>query len=154
MSRSRRPRLRWRIRQHSVDTSTALIRFVGDQSDLYSGEPTGIFQVASRLRRSRTLAVEEQQFLCEQIRWFNRYLAQPRRFSPYKNGWKRSRYGCFRDAIAVSWFKNSATGHISRAEALAGFLRSRGIEISTITTVRPGYVTYEDSYQVVAVPFR
>lgn len=36
---------------------------------------------------------------------------------------------------------------------LAAVLHSYGIPVETITTTRPGYITYEDDYQIVAEPF-
>ncbi len=32
-------------------------------------------------------------------------------------------------------------------------LENNGVHVRTIKTVRPGYVVYEDEFQVVAVPF-
>jgi len=154
MSRSNRPRLRWRVRAAHADTSTALIRYVGDEIYWRSGEDIGFVQLAIRLRNSGTLPDREHRTLRDLICWFNRYLAQPRRFSPYKEGWKRSRFGCLRQPIAISWFKDSARAHLRRADALATFLNERGISVRRISTQRPGYITYEDRYQVVAVPFR
>ena len=39
-------------------------------------------------------------------------------------------------------------------QALAGVLHGHGCEVERLTTDRPGYVVYEDDYQVVAEVFR
>jgi hypothetical protein len=55
---------------------------------------------------------------------------------------------------AVSWFRNSATVHIAMARELAAILEAHEIRTEMLTSARPGYVVYEDEYQVVAEPFR
>jgi hypothetical protein len=37
---------------------------------------------------------------------------------------------------------------------LAALLETSGVHTRMITTRRPGYIVYEDSHQVAAVPFR
>ena len=55
---------------------------------------------------------------------------------------------------AISWFKESATDQIQMARELAAILDAHDIRTEMLTTDRPGYVVYEDEYQVLAEPFR
>jgi hypothetical protein len=48
---------------------------------------------------------------------------------------------------AVCWFKGSAGEHLAGVRELLPLLERHG-------AARPGYVAYEDAYQVAAVPFR
>ena len=36
---------------------------------------------------------------------------------------------------------------------MADLLRTYGVEVDRLTCTNPGYITYEDDHQVVAVPF-
>jgi YD repeat-containing protein len=58
------------------------------------------------------------------------------------------------DSLADTTFKQSATDHIHMARELAALLDAHDIRTEMLTTDRPGYVVYEDEYQVLAEPFR
>ena len=92
--------------------------------------------------------------MCGQLRWFNSHLAQPRRFSHLRHGFRRSSHGDWvREPIAISWFKPDATVHLNRIRALVAILRSCAVVVQELRTRRPGSITYEDRAQIVAVPF-
>ena len=55
---------------------------------------------------------------------------------------------------AICWYKDSATEHVRRMWALARVLRTHGVAIKMLKTSRPGYIVYEDEFQVCAEPFR
>jgi hypothetical protein len=55
---------------------------------------------------------------------------------------------------AVSWFKSRAKEHVEKVRELAALLEHHGIPTRMIQTDLPGYIVYEDDYQVAAVPFR
>ena len=81
--------------------------------------------------------------------WLGDNLEKPTRFNRTKSK------GYYRRATkGMSWFKPTATDHISRMHALAAILRNHGHQVSLMKTRSPGYVVYEDDYQVVAEPFR
>jgi glycine cleavage system regulatory protein len=80
------------------------------------------------------------------MKWFRANLPFPERVA-------RSRRPK-RHHAAVSWFKQSATDHIHMARELAALLDAHDIRTEMLTTDRPGYVVYEDEYQVLAEPFR
>ena len=58
------------------------------------------------------------------------------------SGWRRARST-----------KASATEHIKQARSLVTLLEHKDIRVEMLTTERPGYIVYEDRYQVVAMPF-
>ncbi len=151
---SRRSRFRWRQASHlAYDRPQLLIRYAGKALDPHSGQPIGIFQVAGEVANNRRLPPGDQRRLATLRSWFSANLAQPRRFSPWKDGWRHSSYGWQRQPIAISWFRPEATQCLTYAEAMADVLRTHGLEIDRLTCTNPGYITYEDAQQVVAVPF-
>jgi hypothetical protein len=78
--------------------------------------------------------------------WLDRNLPKPDRFSRKRNHHHRTH-------MALSWFKDTASVHIAKVRAVTTILTARGIAVETITTERPGYIVYEDEFQVVAEPF-
>ena len=56
--------------------------------------------------------------------------------------------------LGICWFKTGATEHISRVYEMVHILERNGTYIQKITTDKPGYVVYEDEWQLVAEPFR
>src|SRR5689334_12845849 len=122
------------------------IRFISDRIHKRSGEPMGIFAAMALLPRTGHLPDWEEQYLDEQLSWFWRNLPQPTRMARHTR-----RHGA---AKALSWFKAGAREHVSRARDLAALLGEHDIRIRMVFTDRPGYVVYEDKYQLVAEPFR
>ncbi|HEY1849859.1 MAG TPA: hypothetical protein VGG60_02455, partial [Candidatus Binataceae bacterium] len=110
-----------------------------------SGRRQGLFQAAKELRESGDLTAVDHQRLDAIRSWFNDYLEKPTRLSlsPRPN----------RKAQAISWFKDTATSHISKMRQFKTILERYGIEVEIITTTRPGYIVYEDRFQVAAYPF-
>jgi hypothetical protein len=164
MSRSRRDRTRWwpatRWREASAPGSfdapggLELIRFVGEEIDEDSRQPIGAFQLAARLSRSGELEGHNARLLERARRWFNEHLPRPRRFSHHREGWRRAASGRhLREPIAISWFKPDAGAHLAEMGKLVNVLRAYDIVVHELRSRRPGYVTYEDRFQVVAVPF-
>lgn len=85
----------------------------------------------------------EREELATLLRWFDTYLSAPTRFS-------RSRYG---RARAICWFRSSATEHIEKVFAMVAILENHLFDITMIKANTPGYIVYEDRYQVAAEPF-
>ncbi|HVH80967.1 MAG TPA: hypothetical protein VM782_16340 [Stellaceae bacterium] len=122
------------------------VRFVIKQNDPDSGRRQGLFQAAAGLREVGTLTAQDHHAL-ERIRdWFNTNLERPTRLalSPRPH----------RKAQALSWFKDTATQHIAKMREYQKVLERYGLQIEMITAARPGYVLYEDEFQVAAYPFR
>ena len=55
--------------------------------------------------------------------------------------------------VALSWFKDIAADHIRNMRGLAQILEAHGIAVEMLQSDRPGYVVYEDRFQVAAEPF-
>lgn len=55
---------------------------------------------------------------------------------------------------AVCSFRDSAARYIRKVRELATMLEQHGLSVEMLRTSKPGYVLYEDAYQIVAVPFR
>lgn len=121
------------------------IRFVVHKLDPNSGRRQGIFQVAGTLRKSDTLSGVDRSELDELWDWFNENLEKPERMdiSVRSHG----------KAQAISWFKSSATQHIGKMREFQLILEHYDIAVEILKTKRPGYVVYEDEYQVAAYPF-
>ncbi len=121
------------------------LRFVIDKHDEDSLEPQGLFQAVGDLRDDGHLSRDERMAVDQIFRWFNKNLPEPARFS---RSHKRSA-----KAMAISWFKPTATECIERMQELASILYAHDIPTKVIKTRRPGYTVHEDDYQVVAQPF-
>jgi hypothetical protein len=116
------------------------IRFIAPQIDADSGVREGIFVAAHRLRDEGDMPAYQRDQLRSLLEWFNEYLPSP---TPLRKAWNRT---------AISWFKCDSKDSISRVWALVHILEDNGIVIDKITTEQPGYVIYEDRWQVVARP--
>jgi hypothetical protein len=102
------------------------------------------FVVACRLRDEGRL-VESSRF--EAIgQWFNLHLPVPSRFR--RSGGRQAR------RQAICWFRADATVQLGKVRELAALLDRHGVLTRKMRTRRPGYVVYEDPFQVAAVPFR
>jgi hypothetical protein len=118
------------------------VRFVIGRKDEDSCVEQGIFQVAAQALEWQTITGPEAEELTQLRGWFNQNLEKPTSF-----GRDKLRLG-------ICWFKASATEHISRIWKMVEILERNGIYVKKIRTDRPGYVIYEDEWQLVAEPFR
>ena len=100
------------------------------------------FQAAALALEWQNIRGFDADHLRELRSWFNENLEKPTSF-----GRDRLRLG-------ICWFKTSATEHISRIWEMVQILERNGIYVKKIRTDKPGYVTYEDDWQLVAEPFR
>jgi hypothetical protein len=122
------------------------VRFVVDEIDPDSGVELGIFQATYRLADAGQLDPCGEAWWQDIRRWFNRRLERPDRFA-------RSRRAGANDC-AICWFRASATRHVARAHELVVLLAEHHVPSRMLRTRRPGYVVYEDAFQIVAEPFR
>ena len=77
--------------------------------------------------------------------WFNENLETPKSFAKSKKPHAKE--------VAISWFKDTAAEHISKMYEIKSILEAHGIAVDVIRTSRPGYVVYEDDYQITAEPY-
>jgi len=105
----------------------------------------GLFQALADLRRYGHLDEQRDQEYEAIRQWFNDNLERPERLSPSKrhNG----------KAQAISWFKNTAVSHIAKMREFEQLLARFDVGVELLRTGRPGYIPYEDEYQVAAYPF-
>lgn len=122
------------------------VRFVVPEIDENSGCERGIFQAMYRLWRRGALAPHEEAWWGEVRAWLNVDLEVPDRLA------RSRRPGA--NECAISWFKASATEHIAKAREVVALLEQHEIHSRMLTTDRPGYIVYEDDFQVAAEPFR
>ena len=122
------------------------VRFVVDEIDEDSGVEQGIFQAMYRLSRAGKLNAAEEVWWADVRTWFNLELEKPGRLA------RSRRTGA--NPVAISWFKESAAEHIRRAREVAAILAEHHIQSRMLRSERPGYVVYEDEFQVTAEPFR
>ncbi len=122
------------------------IRYVVLRIDGRSNSPQGLIHAAESLRAKDLLAHSEESVVREIFGWLNANLPHPNRFSRSAKP--------HAPAKAVSWFKDTARDCIARMEDLALVLIDHGHSVERLTTERPGYLIYEDQFQVVAEPFR
>jgi hypothetical protein len=122
------------------------VRFVILEMDKRSHMGRGLLHAADALCANDDLAEHEESLVCEILDWFDRRLPIPTRFA--RSSRPHAQYK------AVSWFKYTAREFIARMAELAAVVVERGRIVERLTTDRPGYIVYEDEYQVVAEPFR
>jgi hypothetical protein len=118
------------------------IRFVIDRKDEDSHVEQGIFQAVTRALEWHSITGCDAEQLNELGTWFGKNLEKPTSFG--------------RDTLrlGICWFKTDATEHISRIWEMVQILERNGVYVKKIRTDRPGYVIYEDEWQLVAEPFR
>lgn len=124
------------------------VRFVVGHDDPDSGVRAGLFTIAYDLKRSGTTPVYQAARLTAVLDWFNDHLEQPTRFSrsTSKGAWRRGAKG-------ISWFKPEARDHIAKMYELAEVQEDLGFYTDEITCERPGYIVYQDAFQIVAQLF-
>lgn len=115
------------------------IRFIATQVDSDSGVEEGVFQAAYRLRKDWEVTTYEREALRLHLRWLEAHLSIPEVLS--RPGYEK----------AISWFKSGAKDSITRVWSIIHILEENGVVINKITTNRPGWIVYEDEWQIVAV---
>ncbi len=121
------------------------IRFVVHRKDEDSGRRMGLFQAFFDLRDAGLVSQYEEDQLLQIRDWFDANLEKPGTFSRSNKFHAKS--------VAISWFKDTATEHIARMYELKTIVETHGIVVDVIRTDRPGYIVYEDIYQVTAEPY-
>ena len=121
------------------------VRFVVAHNDPDSQRRQGLFQAISDLEHDGVLLDHEQRAYDEVYRWFSQNLKKPTSLS------RSSKTNA--KAVAISWFKDNAIEHIRKIRQLCHILESHDVPTQMILTDRPGYVVYEDDFQIAAEPF-
>jgi hypothetical protein len=121
------------------------VRFVIAQRDEQSDQPVGVFSAVYAIEDAGDLAPHELDWFRTVERWFNANLKRPTRFawSSRPNAPER----------AITWLKMSAKEHVSMMRQLVALLEHKDVKVEELRTDKPGYVVYEDDFQVAAIPF-
>ena len=122
------------------------IRFITEFKNDYGEIRNGVFQAAGFLRKSEQTYEFDKHRLLEIRNWFNANLNKPSRFS-------RSRKKNA-DTVAISWFKSSAVEHIKWMYDLKAVLEKYDIMVEVVMRDNPGYILFEDDFQVSTLPFK
>lgn len=101
------------------------------------------FQALGFLIRSKATSENDRALLKHIRAWFNAELERPARFNK----------ASARSNIALSWYKSTATEHISHMYALVPIFENYDLLITVVKSRQPGYIVFEDDHQVVAIPF-
>jgi hypothetical protein len=133
---------RFILERHDPLEKREYVRFVTGLKDEDSHAERGIFHAAERALEWQDVTGSDANELRELQTWFSGNLKKPTSFG--------------RDTLrlGICWFKTESTEHISRIWAMVHILERNGIYVKKIRTDRPGYVIYEDEWQLVAEPFR
>jgi hypothetical protein len=120
------------------------VRFVTDLRDWRSHQKLGVIRAAWSLEDQMDCADWDHVELLSS--WLDRNLRVPHRFSR-----SRKRHA---QKKAVCWFKDVAARPLSKVREIAAILERYNVATRMLKTNRPGYIVYEDDFQVAAIPFR
>jgi hypothetical protein len=133
---------RFILERHDALEKREYVRFVIGRKDEDSHVEQGIFQAAAQALESHNITGSDADELNELRTWFSENLEKPTSF-----GRDKLRLG-------ICWFKTGSAEHISRIWEIVDILERNGIYVKKIRTDKPGYLIYEDEWQLVAEPFR
>jgi len=123
------------------------LRFTTQFINPYGESETGIFMALKYLRDDHSLTTDDDIIGLKALSaWFNRNLEKPTRFS--KGTSKKNA------DVSLSWFKDSAKEHIKKMQEFIEIAEKYHITIERIASKNPGYIVFEDEYQISAVPFK
>jgi hypothetical protein len=120
------------------------IRFIAEFKNDSGETETGVFQAAGFLRESNKVYDYDKKYLLEIRDWFNYHLEKPSRFNKSKRKNAQN--------ISLSWFKSTATAHLQKMYEMKQILDKYDIEVTVIKRKNPGYIIYEDDYQISSLP--
>jgi hypothetical protein len=121
------------------------IRFVTDQPDEDTGIPVGVFAIAYRLLDNTEVDDCERTEIRKTLDWFKTNLPIPKRFVRSRKPHRQDR--------GICWFKSDAIECVTNIRYLVHLVREQNVIVRELTTETPGYMIYEDRFQVVAEPF-
>lgn len=133
---------RFILQRHEPRERTEYVRFVVGRKDEDSHVEQGIFQAAAQAVDRHIVTGSDADELNELRVWFSDNLERPASF------------GRGSLSLGISWFKTGSVDHISKIREMVNILERNGVYVKKIRTDRPGYVVYEDEWQLVAEPFR
>ncbi|WP_146458585.1 hypothetical protein [Rubripirellula tenax] len=121
------------------------IRFVACDPNREPGRPEGVFGAAYDILEHETGPKYLHDELRSTLDWFVTNLPIPDRFALSRRP--------HRSDDGICWFKMESVDCVARVRYLAYLVAECGIPVRQLTTATPGYVIYEDDFQLVAAPF-
>jgi hypothetical protein len=122
------------------------IRFITEFKNEFDEIETGVFHAAAYLRRSHIIYDYDKKHLTEIRDWFNSNLDAPNRFSKAKRKNAAD--------VSLSWFKASAIDHLKKMYELKEIIEKYDLFITVLKRENPGYIVYQDEFQVSTVPHK
>jgi len=114
------------------------LRLVVPSRDEDSHRDAGVFRATYGHIDAGDLPAAQRAWLEGVLDWFGRNLPIPELTEPR----------------AVFWFRGEENPCVAHVWELAALLRDVGEQPRLLKTKRPGYLVYEDRFQVAAIPFR
>ncbi len=133
---------RFILERHDPLEKREYIRFVIARKDDDSHVGQGIFHAVGQALEWGNIIGSDADKPNEIRAWFNENLEKPTSFGHDKR------------TLGISWFKTDSNEHISRIWQMVSVLERNGIFVRKMRTDKPGYVVYEDEWQLIAEPFR
>ncbi len=130
------------------DTRRRYLRFALRRRNAKSAVRDGVISCAYALRRAPGTPPAVRLRLDAALDWLDENLALPDRFTT-----SRSKGARYRAKKGTSWLKPEAREHIAMMHELASALGECGYVVDVLTSSRPGYIVYEDAFQIVAEAF-
>ena len=130
---------RFIMERHDPLEKREYVRFVigkGEERDI----ERGIFHAVMLALEWQDITGSDADELNKLRAWFGKNLGKP-----VSGGRDALRHG-------VCWFKTNSSEHISRIQEMAVILERNGINVRKISTDKPGFMIYEDEWQLVAEP--
>jgi hypothetical protein len=118
------------------------VRFVIGREHQESNIERGVFHAAAQALEWQNVTGTDADQLTVLLAWFSKNLKKPTSFGRDKH------------RMGICWFKTGSTEHISRIWEIVRILERNGIYVKKIKTDKPGYLIYEDEWQLVAEPAR
>lgn len=108
-----------------------------------SGAHIGVFGLVNVLGRHGMLTPDEEAFRRDNNAWYDAAYPNP----------CASRPTAYEHPLAVAWFKDPAAAHlIDRLPGYLAILDAHNVAWERVSVGDPGLVTYDDEYQVIAIP--
>ena len=108
--------------------------------DSDSRQTQGVFQLAYLLYEGDLVTAPDKESLRAILVWFERHLIVPDKIEIHSS--------------AIFWYKSNSIVLTQSTWKIAEILNKYGANIEFIRSGKPGYVIYEDDYQIAAIPFR
>jgi hypothetical protein len=121
------------------------VRFAISERDENSDQGRGVFNAIYDLEERGELEQHELAWFAEVEKWLDAHRRVPTKLTRSRRRSARNR--------AICWLKMAAVDHVSRMREAATMLEHHGVPVLELRTERPGYIVYEDEYQVAAIPF-